>query len=192
MQSIVLYLRQRVRPAVFVPAISILTALSLWAVAPVAGSPSAAIAAAVTAVLVVQFRIWDDLEDREADARVHPERVLARMPSGPVRSLGWTLGVVALVAALASGAWIAAAVIVNLDVVFWLIYRHVRPWLPERVWRYQVLPLKYAGFVVAGALAIRTPDSVDRLTAAALLAWLGAVAYEYLHTRRPAAAGAAR
>jgi hypothetical protein len=84
------------------------------------------------------------------------------------------------------------ATVAALDVAFWLLYRHGRARLPHRVWQYHVLPLKYAGFVAAGALVTGAPPVVARLIWASVVAYVGAAAYEVLHTRRPATAGAAR
>ena len=190
MITVALYLRERVRIAVFVPAIALLTGLALWAAAPADLLPAAMRAVTVIAIVVLQFRVWDDLEDRDADTRAHPERVLARLPAGPIRALAWVLGVAGVVALAVQGAWASTASLAALDLSFWTAYRHVRPLVPARVWQYQILLLKYPALVAIGALACRPSPAPGRMLSAGLLAYAGAVAYERLHNRRGVALGA--
>jgi 4-hydroxybenzoate polyprenyltransferase len=80
------YVRERARPSVFVPLAVVMVAMSWWtggggwAGGPGgrwAGKSSALefVLAALTAwVLMLAFRVWDDLEDRSRDAREHPTR----------------------------------------------------------------------------------------------------------------------
>ncbi len=52
------------------------------------GRPGAGVCASwplvLAVVLLLQFRLWDDLEDLERDRAVHPDRVLVRSDSGSV------------------------------------------------------------------------------------------------------------
>ena len=64
------YLVERARLSVFVPLAAVLTLVTGWS------TPEAfAIATLEALLLILAFRIWDDLEDRPRDAIEHPERV---------------------------------------------------------------------------------------------------------------------
>src|SRR5262249_43151254 len=74
------YVRERARLRVFVP-LAVVMAMLGWTGGPVdrwiaAFHPIDFTRAAATAlVLMLAFRVWDDLEDRSRDAREHPRRV---------------------------------------------------------------------------------------------------------------------
>src|SRR4051794_24066453 len=72
------YLRERVRARVLVP-LALLLALSGWLlVAAAEFDVSDFLAAGWRAFLfTLGFRVWDDLEDRNADRVRHPKRVMA-------------------------------------------------------------------------------------------------------------------
>jgi 4-hydroxybenzoate polyprenyltransferase len=77
--------------------------LALAAAGGLLGSQRGLATAALAFALVAQFRLWDDLVDRERDRRVHPQRVLARTRSAAsfrrfavALGIGNTLGLAAL------------------------------------------------------------------------------------------------
>ena len=70
------YFVERFSPTIFVPA-----ALGIAAAARVASSGSDSswlVDGTLALLLIAQFRLWDDLADREVDRLAHPERVLVR------------------------------------------------------------------------------------------------------------------
>ena len=74
---VVRYLTERARPAVLL-SLAALLAFTAWAVT---ASPFWSIASFLSAtanafLLILAFRVWDDLEDRERDAREHSHRVM--------------------------------------------------------------------------------------------------------------------
>src|SRR6478672_727378 len=76
---IVAYLRERVCARVLIP-LAFMLAFTGWLLVPVTGFDAAAFFVATTQafVLSLAFRVWDDLEDRNADRLRHPNRVMAR------------------------------------------------------------------------------------------------------------------
>lgn len=179
------YLRERFSPLVFGPAIGLHAAAALWAAPELHHglfAASVAVAGFATALLL-QFRLWDDLEDRERDRQSHPERVLARTRPTPFRAAFAFLTVLNVVLLAAAGSRLAVAGLVVLNVFFWIAYRRLRRELSERVWTYQVLLIKYPVFVGLLAASIGSPLPW-RLAAAAIAVYLCACVYEALHDRR--------
>jgi len=86
------YLAERFRPAVFAPAIARHAGLALWAAEAGPTAARLAGAAGLAALLLLQFRLWDDLEDRDRDRVAHPERVLVLAPPAPFRRALAVLG----------------------------------------------------------------------------------------------------
>ena len=70
------YLAERLSPAIFVPAAALIALVSHTAGGHAADSWLLDLLLAL--LLIAQFRLWDDLADREHDRRAHPERVLVR------------------------------------------------------------------------------------------------------------------
>jgi 4-hydroxybenzoate polyprenyltransferase len=95
------YLVERARLGLFVALALVMTALDRWTAGPFDwsnGGRSAGefAAAALTALLLMlAFRIWDDIEDRQRDAHEHPQRVTV------VADSVTPLAVLALVVAIA-------------------------------------------------------------------------------------------
>ena len=177
------YLAERFRPAVFVPAIALHAALALWAGGAEPTAVRLAAAAGLAALLLLQFRLWDDLEDRDRDRAVHPERILVLAPPGPFRHALVVLGLgnlIVLAAVPSAGAPAAAAVaLAILDVVFFAAYR-LRTRVSDPFWRFGVLLSKYPAFVgviATAAGAARAP----RLALATAAMYAAASAYEALH-----------
>jgi len=178
------YLRERFRPSIFGPATALLVTAALWATSTTRTRAMILESVAIAVLLLLQFRLWDDLEDRERDRAAHPDRVLVRGLLAPFRRALAALGLtnVALFAAIDSRAALTGLIV--LDLTFWLAYRQLRPRLRDNFWRFQVLLLKYPAFVGLIAVGIGTPLP-DRLAAAALAVYASACAYEFLHDRQP-------
>ena len=173
------YLAERFPPALFGPALAGLTAAAAWT----AAEPSPAATArtlVLAALLVAQFRLWDDLEDIDRDRIVSPGRVLVRAPATPFRRLMALL--IAAAALLCVERPPALLALLALETGFWVAYRYVRPSVPDETWRYGLLLLKYPLFVVV--LSLAAGDAVTRrLSLAAAVAYACALAYELWHTR---------
>jgi hypothetical protein len=180
---ILAYLAERVRAAVFLPAVAGLWLAAIWAAGGNPGAGRSALALALLACALLQFRLWDDLEDLARDRQVHPDRVLARAPSNLFR---WLLGALT-VAALALAAVAGPAALVTLaalDLTFLAAYRLVRPRVAEGVWRYPLLLSKYPAFALITAMAAGMVADPARISAVMAAAFTGACVYEALHDRR--------
>ena len=94
-------------------------------------------------ILVVQFRLWDDLEDRARDRVAHPARVLVDAAAEPFRILLFVLMLAA--AALSAQQASALAATLALNAAFWCAYRLARPRISVNGWRFGLLLLKYPG-----------------------------------------------
>jgi 4-hydroxybenzoate polyprenyltransferase len=78
-ELIVAYLRERLRSRLFVPLALLLAIAGMVAAGAQLDSLGAFVETTITCyLLVLAFRLWDDLEDRARDRREHPERVMAR------------------------------------------------------------------------------------------------------------------
>jgi hypothetical protein len=183
------YGRERFPAAVFVPAILALATLAWSATAGTLASLPWYVAA--VSLLVVQFRLWDDLEDVDRDRRLHPTRVLCRTPLVVFRVLHASLMVAAGVMLGVQGIPAYAALCLTALVA----YRLLRARVCDRLWRYGCLLLKYPAFVAVVAIAAHSPhspyspyspESLWRLASAAAAAYALAAVYEALHTARAA------
>jgi hypothetical protein len=104
---------------------------------------------AITAALIVQFRLWDDLEDLPHD-RVHaPQRVLVQCTRlRPFRLVfAASVGVVAVAFALLQG-WPRVAAYLLLLAAMATLYRTTGDIGARRTLRTQLVLLKYAAFVL--------------------------------------------
>ena len=93
-----LYLRERYAARRFVPLALLLGGVGILASPELArmtledGARAWARGTIIAYLLVLCFRIWDDLEDRDTDAVVHPERITVRADcSSPLRWLSLVL-----------------------------------------------------------------------------------------------------
>ena len=179
----VAYLRERFRLKIFGTAAVVHGAAALWAAGASPALASVIVAIALTAALLLQFRLWDDLEDLGRDRVGHPERVLVRADSAPFRHVCLILGVANLLLLLTVGSLAAAAGLVCLDLLFWIAYTTLRRRLPDRVWRFQILLIKYPVFVGLVAVALGSPLPW-RLFVGACAIYACALAYETLHDRQ--------
>ena len=179
------YVRERLPIALVAIVVAALDAAA-FALAGVRPTPwSMASLSAVAALLFAQYRLWDDLEDRERDRASHPDRVTVRHARSAFVPALVIAGAAALVVPAWLGARAATIAIASLDAAFWIAYSHIRPRIGDRAWRFAILLLKYPAFVTVLA-AMCGPVSPWRAAIAAIVVYAGAVTYEALHDRRPA------
>src|SRR4029453_16720699 len=82
-----------------------------------------AVAYTMALLLVVEFRLWDDLCDVEVDRLEHPDRVLCQLASlGPFWGLVILLAVINFGLAVIVRAWWAAAPLMGLHVLLAVWY----------------------------------------------------------------------
>lgn len=177
------YLAERFRPVVLVPAIALHLLLAAWAAGVEPTAARLVAAAGLATVLLLQFRLWDDLEDRDRDRVTHPGRVLVGASPAPFRRALVALGLANLVVLAAARSAAAVAGLAVLDVAFVAAYR-LRAGVPDPVWRFGVLLAKYPIFVGLIAAAIGAPRTL-RLALAMAAGYAAACAYEAFHDRSP-------
>jgi hypothetical protein len=179
MKAIAAYAAERLPVGLFVPAIVLLAASAWW----VSSAPATALPGAiwVTALLFVQFRLWDDLEDVDHDRIAHANRVLIHVD----RRIFWLLltALVATTTAQLAPGRTAVSVFVLLLLAFATGYRVIRLWLSDAQWRYGLLLLKYPAFICVVATRIGEPAGA-RLAAGAVAAYVTAATYEFWHHDR--------
>jgi hypothetical protein len=170
------YLGERFRLTFFGPLALVLAAAALGPRLDVRGLALQSLGALF---LLAQFRIWDDLADRQKDAVTHPQRVLVRSTS-PAPVIGLGMGLLAVNVALASQrdvTWLSLSLLALLHVALGTYYllREGRTLLSD-----QLLLAKYPVFVcvLAGERLIAAPFAV---VAAAAVIYAGASAYEAWH-----------
>ncbi len=166
------------RTRVLQPRIALLW-LAVLAAALAAGA-AAAWTALASAALVVQFRLWDDLEDVPHD-RVHaPDRTLVRSASlGTLRVVLWTsIALLGLAIASVQG-WPHAAAYALLVAAVAVLYRALAAAGPQRPLRSQLVLLKYPAFV----LLLAADPAAPRALAAALALYAVLGAYEWRDRR---------
>ena len=178
MSRLLAYGVQRFPPTVFVPAIGLLAAMA-W-VPATHSLPALGRSIALMALLVAEFRVWDDLEDRDVDRQRHPERVLTGGAAAPFWWLTAMLCALAVIVLAATPRAWAGLTLLHAG-MFWA-YRRLRPRIADRVWRYVVLPLKYPAFVLLVTLALGGASPASA-AAAVCLTFLGACAYEIRNDR---------
>jgi len=184
MKTLAAYVRERFPPLVFVPAILGLTALAIsipdsgWAIVPVAR------ALVLMSLLFLQFRLWDDLEDRDRDAQTHPERVLVGSAPRPFWWAMVALASINLGMVKEVGTPAALGALSALDLAARVAYSWLRGIVSERVWTQWILLTKYPAFVAIVALALG-PTVWQRLLVASVGAFVIAQFYERWHNRAP-------
>lgn len=186
MRTMAAYFRERFPLIVFVPVSVLLTVAAFWSVASATGL-RLAVALLLGISLVVQFRLWDDLEDRDHDRAAHPLRVLVNAPAEPFRILLLLLTASAITLSAVHRAAVIATLVLN--AAGWCAYRLGRPRISLNGWRFGLLPLKYPGFVTVMAFSLGDIIPV-RLAIAAATAYVCASGYELLHDS-PARVGGA-
>ena len=175
------YLAERFRPAIFVPALALHVALVLWVVG-VSPTPARLVqASGMAALLLLQFRLWDDLEDREHDRVAHPDRVLVRAAPTAFRWVLAAIGLTNLVVFAAGPSGVAFGGLIALDGGFGAAYR-LRARLKDHVWRFRVLLLKYPAFVGLVATSIGMPRPGPLAVAMGAM-YAAACGFELFHNR---------
>jgi len=176
MTLLLAYARERLTPGRLIPAGLLVVAATLtgrgWSWD--AGSASDVVAAFG---LVIAFRMWDDLMDRDRDRSRHPERVVVRASSTtPLVVAATAIAIGALVVVSAARGFASVVFLAAYSAVLALSYvtRGTRSAIRE--W---ILLLKYGVFTLAliGLPAAWTPRAL--LSAAA--AFAAACIYEWLH-----------
>ena len=170
------YFIERFRPSLFLPLAVVL------AVAASGGHYDAwplVRDAALALLLLAQFRLWDDLADRPADALRHPDRVLVKTPSpDPFVRLCVTLAFINFGVAVGrdpTGISLAALGLLHGVLGGWYLGRSRRTVLGD-----QLLMAKYPGFVLilSGGRLLESPVAT---AVAAAVVYLAALAYEAWH-----------
>lgn len=175
------YLAERFPLTLFLPLAVVIAAAATGARADGA---TLALDTLVALLLLAEFRIWDDLADRPADALAHPGRVLVTArSSAPFVALCAALAVVnAAIAVTRDGFGLSVLALVLLHAVLgaWYIVRGQRSVAGD-----QLLLAKYPAFVLvlAGARLIHAPLIV---LGSALAIYAAASFHEAWHDpRRP-------
>lgn len=179
------YLAERVPLRTFVPVAAALAWASRAARWPGAGDLAAG--TALSFLLVLQFRMWDDLADRHVDAVRRPDRVLAGAGSPtPVAAAAVAAGLINLTCAAMPGRGPRAALaLLGLNAAMALLYRlrSTRTAAGDHL-----LLAKYPAFVVILAHERTLAASPWRLSLACAAVYLAACLYEAWHDRSAPAA----
>jgi hypothetical protein len=119
------------------------------AAGPLRGAGRIVWLAAACALLIAQFRLWDDLEDVAHDAARHPERTLVRSADRDryYALLGVSIIVLVPLLGVFAGKFQVMAYLA-LVVGFGLVYRMVRAVAPRRFVRSMLVLAKYPAFVL--------------------------------------------
>jgi len=142
-------------------------------------SSDAATAADIVAAfgLVIAFRMWDDVMDRERDRSRHPERVVVRAASTtPLIAAAVTVAIGAVILVGVARGLASVGLVAAYSAVLAASYARRGPRSAIREW---ILLLKYGVFTLAliGLPAALTPRAL--LSAGA--AFAAACVYEWLH-----------
>jgi 4-hydroxybenzoate polyprenyltransferase len=146
-ELIVRYVRERARLSVFVPLALVMAAMGRWTGGRVdgwTGTAGYALTALTALVLVLAFRVWDDLEDRSRDAREHPSRVTVIADSvAPLTAVGLMLGALGLLLVVLGPHAGSRLIAVTMAVAVLAAWYRVRPASARAVVNAHVVLLKY-------------------------------------------------
>ncbi len=134
-ELVVGYLAERARLTVFVP-LALLVAETAWLVAPESAPSALAFATCASQALlfILALRIWDDLQDRERDARRHPDRVTVRAHStAPLVGLSSVLAVSGTLSLMRATVPLLRVTMLAAIVVGLLVWYRARPEAPSRM-----------------------------------------------------------
>ena len=119
------------------------------AAGPLRGAGRIVWLAAACALLIAQFRLWDDLEDVAHDTAHHPERTLVRSADRDRYHSLLGVSIIVLVPLLGVFAGkLQAMAYLALVVGFGLVYRMARAVSPRRFVRSMLVLAKYPAFVL--------------------------------------------
>ena len=176
------YLRTRIPVAVFFPVALFLNVAAL-AVGRSSEPASFLWSTGLALLLVLQFRLWDDLVDVERDRHTHPSRLLCRAES--LTGFHVLLGVFFVL----NGFWISQLGGIIPLLVFWLYSLLLGLWYwlrpsrsPGRDYGYHVVLTKYPLFVYL--LSGNSSSANLRLLLSLLLVYFCLGVYELLHDCR--------
>ena len=170
------YLRERFRLRLFIPLALLIAAA---AIVPPAAWTSFAIDSAVALLLLAQFRMWDDLADRDRDRIEHPSRVLVRDREGTqIVALCGALAVLNICLAIwrdPSGIAVGVLAVLTAALGVWYLARTRRSVAGE-----QLLLAKYPAMVgiVAGSRVLEAPVQI---LSVAMVLYLIVCVYEAWH-----------
>jgi 4-hydroxybenzoate polyprenyltransferase len=164
--------------AILLPLVLVLAALR----ERVSLSVQFAAAFGMAVLLVLEFRLWDDLSDVERDRHVHPQRALCRSASlRPFWGLVFLLMAFNFCLAMLVRGWWAAAMLLGLHILLaaWYAWRERARWRP--VANYHVVLLKYPLIVwMLGAITAADIGDPPLLCSAAMV-YLSLCIYEVAH-----------
>lgn len=171
LSAVAAYLRQRARLRLFIPLSIVLALAGCSFAAPWRASlRDAALAALEALSLVLAFRIWDDIEDRETDRVRQPERVLSFVSTtAPIQLIGFALALAALVPLTTSPFALRRLIAIGLAIGILAVWYGARSTVQRRpLLGEHVLAIKYP--LIAYAVAPSLPaDAVTPRSSAILL-----------------------
>ena len=151
------YLAERARLNVFAPLALLVACAGAFTAHGVASANAFGVATVQALLLIVAFRVWDDLEDRDRDAREHPERVMVRAGRvSPFVGLACALALGGLVPTMLSpqpgrlGAVVAGAAVL-------FVWYRVRPKPATGVVGGHIVLLKYPAIALSVAPSVPSP-----------------------------------
>ena len=154
---IVTYVAQRARLQALLP-LSIAIAAVAWTGVGLSAFllPEFVATVAQALVLVLSFRVWDDIEDRAYDATQHPDRVLASSTRiAPFVILAVALAAAGMIPAVLSARFAEEIAIINIPIIVLLAWYHRRASNGPSLANAHVVLLKYP--LIAFALAPLRP-----------------------------------
>ena len=175
MKLLLAYARERLTPGRVLPAVLLVVAAT-FAGGGWPGQAGAARIVVLALALVITFRIYDDIMDRERDRMKHPGRVIVRASSiAPLRLIAIVIGAAALMTVERTGT--AAAVLLGLYLAALAASYALRDRRSAATDR--ILLLKYGVFTLAliGLPAALSPRGLLSAAAAFLIACI----YEWWH-----------
>ena len=182
LELIVAYLRERARLRLLIPLSVLLALAGRWMISG-SSTPIGAtgLAGSQALGLVLAFRIWDDLEDRDVDRVRHPTRVLsATRRTAPLYALGVALALAAVLSLLDEPFALRRLAALSIATAILSVWYGVRPADGSRhALAEHVLATKYPIF--AYAVAPGLPSDVMTIRIAIILGALYALicVYEY-------------
>jgi 4-hydroxybenzoate polyprenyltransferase len=144
---------------------------------PLPGLRATLVLALLAALLIAQFRLWDDLADRDHDHSVHPARVLVNTVFPWVYRLAVVIAALPIVGLIAMGA--APAIRLTAYAALCLATALIYSAGAGRTWRNQLVLLKYPVFVLLGLAEV----SVKAMLAAVAV-YLTVSVYDWKTTKR--------
>lgn len=156
--------RRFVSLALVLGAVGVLASPELTRI-PVADATAAWARGAIVAyLLVLCFRIVDDLADRSLDATLHPTRITVREDCEPLRWVSWvSCGIVAMLLAVGPQRAERLLVLIALDAALLLWYRMRRPTDRAAITNAIVVLAKYPVIALLAAPAVLwTEDGLAR------------------------------